>query len=154
MNGFQIQPVNEQTEGKAKELVLQGFQEHFGQLDQSLNQDLNGIVKNYLQNGDVFLTGFVQNELVATGALVQETPNTGRIVRMSVLKSYRRKGFARQILMELEKEAFSKGFSRLLLETMKDWQGVIRFYRENGFQVDDQNEKQIFFLKKIGIEKK
>lgn len=149
MEQFSIQPVNGKTQEQAKSIVLEGFKEHFGELDLTLNQDLNGIVRNYLLNGDTFITGFVNHRMVATGALVKEAPGTGRIVRMSVLKAFRRKGYAGKILMKLEEDARKRGFSEVVLETNRDWTGVIHFYLANGFQPEDQNETQMYLMKSI-----
>ncbi|WP_374017133.1 GNAT family N-acetyltransferase [Paenibacillus thiaminolyticus] len=73
-------------------------------------------------------------EPIGTGALVEEAEDTGRIVCMSVSKPYRRHGYARMILFELERKAVEQGMRRLVLETNKEWQSAIQFYEANGFE--------------------
>jgi len=65
-----IKDVNYSSEQQARQLVLEGLKEHFGYLDPTRNPDLDHIVDHYLSKGVVFLTGFVGDELVCTGALV------------------------------------------------------------------------------------
>lgn len=117
MTPLRIETIGLHTQEAAKAVVLAGLAERFDSMDHALNPDLNAIVQTYTENGEVFLVGRYQHEVVCTGALIQESPNIGRIVRMSVLKAYRRRGFARLMLSELEQAAKSKGFSRIVLET-------------------------------------
>ncbi|MCL0056989.1 GNAT family N-acetyltransferase [Dehalococcoidia bacterium] len=96
-----IRPVDETTQEHARVLILSGLGERFGYIDEMLNQDLNDIVANYVEKAHIFLIGTIGNEIVCTGALVQEDQSTGRVVRMSVAKEYRRRGFGTAMLQRL-----------------------------------------------------
>lgn len=144
-----ISEVTDQIQQKAKTLILEGFLERFGFIDERFNPDLNEIMSYYNKKGRVFLTALQDGELVGTGALIEENETTGRLVRMSVSKPYRRNGFARQILTCLEQQAKNKGYRSLVLETNKDWESAITFYQKMGYQVVAVDEEQMHFSKKI-----
>lgn len=138
---FQVIEINEAIQERAIEIILDGLAERFGFLDRTLNPDLEDIQRNYIDKGYVFLVGMLDAEPIGTGALVEETEGTGRIVRMSVSKPYRRNGYAHMILSELERKAVQQGKRRLVLETNKEWTSAIRFYQANGYEqyaIDDR----------------
>lgn len=128
-----FEPVTLDTQDIAKSLILEGLAERFGFIDYSLNPDLNNIVDSYLKQGNIFLIGSIQGELICTGALVYEEKNIGRIVRMSVKKEYRRQGLANRTLEKLEEIAKDMGYTRLVLETNIDWRSATQFYKSCGF---------------------
>jgi GNAT superfamily N-acetyltransferase len=146
-SSFVIREITEELAQKAKALILDGFLERFGFIDERFNPDLNELLTYYRQKGRRFVVGLKEGELVGTGALVEENTTTGRIVRMSVLKSARRTGLAGQILKHLEEEAIQKGYKGLVLETNKDWESAIRFYQKMGFQLVREDEDQVHFSK-------
>ena len=83
-----------QTENQdaVKELILTGMIEYWGEIDSSLNPDLNDISKSYKDS--VFLVAWLEDEIVGTGAFILEPYNTAQVVRMSVVSHQRRKGIA------------------------------------------------------------
>lgn len=133
----------------AKNIILEGLKERFGFLDHSYNPDLNDILKNYIDNGDTFLVGFMNQTVVCTGALTKETEDIGRIQRMSVKEEFRGKGFARQMLQFLESIAKENGFKKLLLETNKEWASAIELYKSTGYSIYQTDEKSSHFYKLI-----
>jgi len=110
---------------------LSGLTEHWGELDESLNSDLNDIATSY--KDDVFLVAWLDDAIVGTGALVLKENNVGEIVRMSVDKDVRRKGIATKVLEQLCKEAKVLGLKKVILETTSTWADVITFYKRFGF---------------------
>jgi N-acetylglutamate synthase-like GNAT family acetyltransferase len=144
-----IKEVTDEFEQKARALILEGFLERFGFIDERFNPDLNEIISHYSQEKRVFLIGLQDGELIGTGALIEENETTGRIVRMSVANAYRRNGFAGQILRQLEQQAQSKDYRNLVLETNKDWESAIAFYLKMGYQVVAVDEEQIHLSKQI-----
>jgi ribosomal protein S18 acetylase RimI-like enzyme len=68
---------------------------------------------------------------------------------MSVTKTYRRNGFARVIISELEQRAMQNGCKRIVLETNKEWHAAIKFYRSNGYIEYVFDERQIHMDKMI-----
>ena len=146
---IRIESVNETTQTQAKELILQGFMEHFGFLDTSLNPDLNDIIQNYIKEGYIFLVGVLQNEVVCCGALITVNENTGRIVRMSVKKEYRRNGYASQIIDALEEMAKVRGYSKIMLKTLQHWSDAVGFYTAKGYVKDKIEGESITMIKTL-----
>ncbi len=136
--------VNERTQEQARALIISGLAEHFHCLDESLDQDLNDIVANYLQNGHVFLVGIIENKVVCTGGLVQKNQSTGQIVRMSVAKEYRRQGLGTIVLQRLVNLAKTRGYRKLLVETNHDWHGAISLYRKYDFTEYRKDEVSVY----------
>ena len=115
-----------------KALILEGLAEHFGEIDPSLNPDLDDIVASY--TGAVFRVARRDGSAIAgCSALVPLDGETGQIVRMSVAADARRQGVGTQLLDALCAEARRLGLKRLVLETTLDWEGVRRFYEDYGF---------------------
>ncbi|WP_096188832.1 GNAT family N-acetyltransferase [Evansella halocellulosilytica] len=128
-----IQILNEENEEKCKELILLGLKERFGFIDHTLNPDLHKMFDYYSQNNRLFLTGFIDDTLVCTGALVEEKNTVGRIVRMSVKKEYRGRGIARRLLRELEDAAKNKGYRVIVIETNNRWKSALSLYHSSGY---------------------
>jgi GNAT superfamily N-acetyltransferase len=135
---FHITPFTNTHQSEARSLILQGLGEHWGWIDEQINTDLVDIAVSY--SSGHFILGFLDNILVATGALIPESETSLRIVRMSVDREYRRQGIATGILDHLIRLARSSGVRSLVLETNEPWVGVIRFYLEYGFQITAQGE--------------
>lgn len=131
---MKIIPINIRYETEAKQLVLQGFLERFGFIDETLNPDLNEIVKSYSGKGEVFLLGLIGETLVCTGAITNEGDLTARIQRMSVKKEFRNQGLAMRMLAALENKAISLEYEKIVLETNKTWESAVRLYERAGYQ--------------------
>ncbi|WP_282938440.1 GNAT family N-acetyltransferase [Paenibacillus sp. RC67] len=131
---LRIEPISEQNQDQVKQFVLDGLAEHFGFLDTSLNPDLHNIIDHYTNQGHVFLVGCVENEAVCCGALIPYDDHTGRIVRMSVKKTYRRHGYASRIIKALEEEATRQGYSGIMLKTLAHWADAVGFYQSKGYE--------------------
>lgn len=144
-----IEEVSKDTQEHAKHIVLTGLKERFGSLDESLNQDLNEIVLNYICRGNHFLVGRINTKVICTGALIRKEVDTGRIVRMSVQKEYRRHGLAQKMLKELERRAQAKGFKRIVLETTNSWHDAISFYKKNEYKEFARNEYEVHMVKNL-----
>jgi ribosomal protein S18 acetylase RimI-like enzyme len=142
-----IEEVSKETQEHAKHVVLAGLKERFGSLDKSLNQDLNEIILNYNSRGNLFLVGRINTKVVCTVALIREEVDTGRIVRMSVQKEYRRQGIAQKMLKEIEGRAQAKGFKKIVLETTNSWHDAISFYKKYEYKEYDRNEYEVHMVK-------
>ena len=126
-----------------KSLILAGLVDHWGQLDPTLNPDLNDIAVTY--KGAYFLVAKQDGQVVGCGALVPHDANTAEIKRMSVAASLRRQGLGRRILASLCEEARARGFRRIILETTETWDEVIAFYLSFGFQVTHHQDGDVYF---------
>jgi putative acetyltransferase len=138
-----IAPFAPMDQDEVKALILAGMQEHWGEIDPSLNPDLNDIAATY--SDGVFLVARLGHQLVGTGAYLLMEPGTVRIVRMSVAKAYRRMGIARSILNGLIAQARSAGIKRIVLETTVGWQDAIDFYLSCGFVPTEVKDGDQYF---------
>jgi GNAT superfamily N-acetyltransferase len=143
MNDLSIQLFAPADQPAAKALILQGLEEHWGELDLSLNPDLNDIAATYAEG--VFLCAWFQGELVGAGAIVPEGEGVMRVVRMSVQRERRRLGIASRILQALLAEAHRRGSHTVVLETTETWGDAIGFYLRHGFRIIDHRDGDAHF---------
>ncbi|MCP4417133.1 MAG: GNAT family N-acetyltransferase, partial [Chloroflexi bacterium] len=141
-----IRPFHPQDQSATKQLILAGLVEHWGELDPSLNPDLNDIARSYREQ--TFLLAVQGETIVGCGALVKEGEN-GRIVRMSVSQNQRRLGIGRLLLKELQIAAQQRRFPKIVLETTQTWQDAITFYQAHGFQIVGHRNGDTHFEKSI-----
>jgi putative acetyltransferase len=128
-----VRPFVPADQTTARRLILDGLGEHFGSIDKKLNPDLNDIAASYLVPGDLFVVAHLGEELVCTGALVHEEPGVGRLVRMPVRSTVRRRGVGRALVTHLITAARQRRYHRLVLETNTDWDDTIGLYIACGF---------------------
>ena len=131
--GVCVRPFVESDQAAARRLILAGLGEHFGWIDESLNLDLNDILASYVTSGHVFVVAEQGGEVVGTGALIEEEPVVGRLVRVSVGSRHRRQGIGRGLVEHLVAAARERGYRRLLVETNDDWDDAIGLYLDCGF---------------------
>ncbi|MCA1055895.1 GNAT family N-acetyltransferase [Rossellomorea aquimaris] len=148
---MQIQAIKEEQCHEAKEVILAGFLERFGFIDHSLNPDIQDIWKEYMQADDLFYVGMDRDRMLCTGAVRKESEDIFQVVRMSVLKPYRKHGLGKRMLTHLEKRAVSLGAKRTILETNKLWGDAIRFYEKNGYVVTHEDEVSCYFQKEFHV---
>lgn len=144
MKDLTVQPFTPADQPAAKALILQGMEEHWGELDLSLNPDLNDIASSYAAG--VFLCAWLDGELAGTGALLPEGEGVMRVVRMSVQRERRRMGIASRILQSLLEEARRRGCHTVVLETTETWADAIGFYLWQGFRIVDQRAGEVHFV--------
>ena len=130
---YQIRPFRPTDQSAARQIILDGLRGHWGALDLNLNPDLNNLLSSYVQAGHAFFVVEEAGALIGTGALLAEAPGVGRIVRVSVSPTHRRRGLGRAISEYLIAEARRRGCRELLAETTDTWEAAIRLYRECGF---------------------
>ncbi len=145
---------NRSLRGQACAVIISGMRERWGETFEE--HRLTDLVQDDNHGGGHNLASFLvavvpeslkseqlQKEcrVIGTGALLFEnwtqhesnTVQLGRIVRMSVVKEWRRMGVAKKILEQLILRAKEKGMHVLLLETTSSWKDAIAFYLNNGF---------------------
>ncbi|MBX3080766.1 MAG: GNAT family N-acetyltransferase [Anaerolineae bacterium] len=116
----------------ARTLILTGLGEHWGWIDETRNPDVDDIAVNYA--GQTFLVAEDDGQLIGTGALIHETDDVARVVRMSVAAEVRRQGLGSQLLDALIVRARQRGYRKIVLETTATWTEVIAFYQRHGFR--------------------
>ena len=128
---LQIKPFSIIHQSEARLLILEGLGEHWGWIDEEINEDLLDIAHSYAEGH--FVLGWLGSTLVATEALVNESNGVMRIVRMSVKECFRRQRIGSQMLRHLIRTAHSYGAIKVVLETTDTWHDVVEFYRSFGF---------------------
>lgn len=126
-------PFSPTDQAAAKQLIMAGLAEHWGELDMSLNPDLNDIQASYIDSGGVFIVVEADGKLVGTGALIPEGENAVRINRVYVDKDYRRMGMGWEITAQLVQAARQNHYAKVLVETTETWEPAIRLYQDFGF---------------------
>jgi putative acetyltransferase len=131
-----IRPFQAADQAAARRLVLTGLGEHFGFIDETANPDLDDIQMHYVDPGHQFVLAEIDGQIIGTGALIEEEPRTGRLVRMSVDANYRGRGIGKTLVRYLIDVARERGYTRLLTETNDDWYDAIGLYRACGFETE------------------
>jgi ribosomal protein S18 acetylase RimI-like enzyme len=144
--GFLIRPFEPRDQIPVQNLIQEGLAEHFHSFDPALNPDLRDIETTYLQQGSLFLVVEIDKKLVGTGALIPESENIGRIVRVSVAKSHRRTGIGRLITENLIRAAPQFHYKQIVVETNDDWYDAIRLYQSCGFIEVDRRDGEVHMM--------
>ena len=141
---MEIRPFQPEDQSAAKALILDGLVEHWGWLDESKNPDLVDIAASYADG--LFLVGIEAGRLIGTGALKPVSDNMFEIVRMSVARDCRRRGYGRDLLKALIQAAREKGATQVICETTSTWMEVIQFYESYGFTRTHENGGDTYFM--------
>ncbi|MDM5155183.1 GNAT family N-acetyltransferase [Bacillus sp. DX1.1] len=146
---MRIEPVTLDTVEEARQVIFTGFLDYFSEIDYSLNPDLHNVLQTYSEKGNMFVVGAVEKKIVCTGALYKEDEETARICRVSVLKDYRQRGLARQIVHFLEEKAYEWGYKQIVIETNLQWGKPIGLYKSLGYITTGTKDNQIHFRKHL-----
>lgn len=85
---------------------------------------------------DLFLVG-AENEIVIATAMAGYEGHRGWLNYVAVAPEFRRRGLARQILLEAERMLRQVGCAKINLQIRTSNRSVIEFYRRLGFEIDD-----------------
>ena len=105
-------PFEVRDQAAARQLILNGFGEHFGFIDETRNPDIDTIQENYIAKGATFLAAELDGRIVVTGVLLEPEPTVGQIVRMSVDNAYRRHGIGKTLMLHLLEAAHQRKYTR------------------------------------------
>ena len=95
----------------------------------------------------------IDNKAVACGCFKKKNENTIEIKRMFVLPEARGKGFAQNILRELELLGVESGFSFSILETLYKQTEAIGMYEKCGYTIVDNYEPYVGLKNSICMRK-
>ena len=137
----------QQYQNVTKDLILAGLGKHWGKIDYNKNPDLNDIAKHYKNN--LFMLGFLSDDLVATGGLIKIDAKVAEIVRVSVNRMYRRQGVGYSIVEKLVQTAKTQGFNKIILETTTVWHNVVSFWLKCGFKKTHTHNDDTYFERVI-----
>ncbi len=139
-----IRPFTPSDQHATKQLILDGLAEYWGEIDPTLNPDLNQIEDSYREG--YFVVAEKNGVIIGCGALIPKDDQSGQIVRMSVDSKIRRAGIGRKILDELVRYAITTGFTSIILETTITWEDAIAFYKSYGFQPTYEKDGDQYFV--------
>lgn len=118
-----------------RDLVLAGLRERWGEaFDPTFNTDLEDIFAHYVRRGAEVVVLEHEGQVVATGTLLLEGDDIGRIVRMSVAPSVRRRGVGQSVVAELLSRAATRGLTEVRVLTDRPWTSAVALYRSCGFE--------------------
>ena len=76
---------------------------------------------------------YLDNTAVSCGAIKEYSSDTMEVKRMFTINEFRGKGFASQVLDELESWAKELGYTKCILETGKKLPEAVRLYQKKGY---------------------
>lgn len=115
-----------------RRLILEGFRERFGWIDETINPDLDDIATSYAAG--LFVVACDSGEIVGSGALTPQPDGTAIVTRMSTAATHRRRGVGRAVLARLIGGARDRSCGRIVLGTNVEWEDAIAFYLACGFE--------------------
>ena len=98
------------------------------------DDDLREIEAFYLAQRGEFLVGFLEQTLVAMGALKEVAGDTAEIKRMRVHSEHQRRGYETQMLVQLENTAKRLGYRALVLDTSTSQGAALQLYLKAGYR--------------------
>lgn len=146
---FKIRPFEARDQAAARETILEGLREHFGFIDDSLNPDLDDIHSSYVSRGNLFFVALSLEVVVGTGGMLFETPDSCRVVRMSVRGEFRRQGIASALLAALLREARTRSLQDVTVRTEPDWKAAVSFYERAGFRAYGAGEVDVHMRRSL-----
>ncbi len=90
--------------------------------------------EDVLVPGSGFYVGRVASQAVASGAFRPFSPGIAEIKRMFVMPGYRGRGYSREMLLLLEREARESGYTTVRLETRPLQHAAIALYEKLGYR--------------------
>lgn len=127
-------------------------------LDQSLWERYPELKADYWGNNILeinpnVIVVYLNNKAVACGCFKKKGKNAIEIKRMFVSPEARGKGFAQNILQELERLAVESGFSFSVLETLDKQIEAISMYQKCGYSIVDNYEPYVGLKSSICMQK-
>lgn len=139
----EIRMFKNEDQESARQLIISGLGEYFDQIDYSLNSDLDDIGASYIKTENDFIIAEIDRRMVGTGALIQESNDSGRIVRVSVSKSMRNRGIGKIIVEYLIGIGRKRKLKQIVVETNLNWVAAKNLYRRLGFKESARDDTSI-----------
>lgn len=150
--GLVIRPMQPEDQPTVRRLVLDGLADHFGEIDETRNPDIDDLLGHYGPMGGYSVVAERDGELVGAGTFHAEGEGTVRLVRMSVRSDQRGRGLGRALVAHLLDEARRRGYREAVCETCDDWVDAIALYRRSGFTEIGRRDGDIHFRLSLGQE--
>ena len=114
------------------------------------DDDLKKIEEVYLTRRGAFLVGLCEQKLVAMGAPKEVAEETAEIKRMRVYPEYQGRGYGKEVLTQLEAQAKTLGYKKLVLDTSKAQVAAQHLYRSFGY---GEKKRELWRVEIIFFEK-
>lgn len=145
-------------------LFTDGKDERFAELCHELDEYLNWVVGSEKQRSqytqyntleDIHDVALIMEDgkAVACGSFKKYGPGTAEIKRVFTKADYRNRGYGKSIMKALEKQALSRGYSKLILETGFLLKGAMKMYTALGFKVIKNYGQYINMPESVCMEK-
>lgn len=138
MEGLRIRSLRTDDQAGVRALILAGMAEHWGEVDESLNPDLDDLAAAHPDGRTIVVEH--GGRIVGTGTVHPVADGGAEINRMSVDIGARRLGVGRAIVAELLATARAWGCTRVVLETSAHWDDVVAFYLGCGFTITHHHD--------------
>lgn len=90
---------------------------------------------NTLEDIHDVILAYENDRPIACASFKFHDTDTVEVKRVFIRKEYRGKGLSKQLMTELENQAKTKGYSKLILETGEQLPAAIAFYKKAGYSV-------------------
>ncbi len=141
-----IRDFTRDDQDQVRALIQEGMRQRWGDdFDPRCNTDTDDLQESYVERGGEIVVFEADGDLVATGSLVPQGSNDGRILRMSVAGVRQGEGYGRRIVTELVERARRRGFVILHVETDTPWTDAVGFYADSGFTQVSRDEVSTHF---------
>lgn len=137
-NGLVLRDFEPEDQNRVRRLILDGLGEHWGEIDESLNRDLDDIAATYVAGRTIVAE--LNGELIGTATVLPFDRSAAAIVRMSVDALFRQSGIGRALVEELVGTARAWSATRVVLETSSNWTDVVAFYVACGFTITGKRD--------------
>jgi GNAT superfamily N-acetyltransferase len=114
-----------------RELIIEGLAQRWGTYDTGKNPDLEAFESTYAAHCVVAARS--GDRVIGCGALVAESKEAARIVRMSVSSAWQRQGIGRAMVRVLVNKARESQFKEIRVETTTAWHSAVALYLAEGF---------------------
>jgi ribosomal protein S18 acetylase RimI-like enzyme len=111
-----------------------GTTRDYPRVDPKYDADLTNLEHEYLTPGSNFWVAEAPEGLVGMAAIRRVDDKTGRLRRMRVTESWRRRGLARSLLETAIVFCQQASYSRLILDTTEHQTAAQRLYESAGFR--------------------
>jgi len=110
-----------------------GTTRDYPKVDPKYDEDLTRLEEVYLADGSNFWVVEAPDGLVGMAAIARIDELTGRLRRMRVTESWRRKGVAKALLDAAIEFGLACGYARLILDTTEHQEAAQLMYENAGF---------------------
>lgn len=133
-------------EALAKEIIIDGLENHWGEYDPSYNPDVTHLCDYYGSNMKLAL---YQGRVIGCFGWKSVNPATVELVRVSVERLFQKQGVGALLVQHAEAQFKLLGYKDVVLETTTHWRAVVRFYLNAGYKITHSADGDTYFCKRL-----